>query len=168
MNAGFAPMNATSQKYLTHYQALRDEARSVDQKDCDANKNEGYVNVFDKTELSDKQGVKHSKLRQMNSYPITESKTKSDDPLISRTTIHKKVGIVESTSDHVSREKDGTTLRDGFTHRVEFVDDGRRLQVKDSNIFMGGEFFLSETTQNFIIDKKTGDIKTLPTTASSI
>lgn len=168
MKAGFSPANNTSQKYLTQYQSLREEAANVDKSDRDTNKEDGYVNFSDKIEITDRAGAAHSKVRQVNSYPITETKVRSDDPLISHTRIEKKVGIVESSSDFISQEKEGKKARDGHTHRVEFVDDGRLLSVKDSNVFMGGEFFLSSMTENFIIDKKTGDIKVLEPTASSL
>jgi hypothetical protein len=154
-----------SKMYMDKYAALREEARGVDQTDRDVKKEDGYVTFTDQLSLEDKGGVEHTKTRMVNSYPVTETKVTSNDPLISRTSINKKVAIEERISDNVKRAADGKS--DSFSHRIEFVDDGRKLTVKDSTTFMGGEFFLSDMTQSYVIDKKTGAMKTLEPTASS-
>lgn len=155
-----------SKMYMDKYAALREEARGVDQTDRDVKKEEGYVTFTDKLSLEDRAGVEHTKTRMVNSYPVTETKVTSNDPLISRTSISKKVAIEERINDHVKRAADGKS--DSFSHRIEFVDDGRKLVVKDSTTFLGGEFLLSDMTQNYVIDKKSGAIRTLEPQVSSI
>ena len=144
----------TVQNLTQTYRNMRLAAEAVDQLPKDTDRRDGYVTVEQNYASNDADKWSLDGATTLNSFPKTSSKEVSPDPLISRKTEIKALGIEQR--EYSEDPELGKIRRD-----IEFIDDGQTLRATESIISYNDDNFLASSEQSYIIYKKSGKMRTL-------